>query len=174
MKRKISWIKGDLERYASEKSFKYVFYEDNIEIGFFQVKGIIGQRRFGKLNEKEITFGWVNIPKNGYFSTYTSYPAILDTKTKEYIAKIEEKTIIGRWLKITEKRVITTKDNKEYIIEITTSNNITVAKDNDELLSCQYKNSSEGEIIITSILDDAIILGIFYIIHNFMELKESP
>ena len=174
MIKKINWEKNPPDRYSQRKLTGYIFKENDIEIGFFQIKGFLNREVTGKLFNCEIEFKDRYVENRKWFSPST-YTALSDTETKEYVAKITGSTSIKYWKNPIYKREIVTKEDNYYIFQISNNNAAIVFEENSKtnLLNCFNPKSEKGELIFTDAINEAVLLATFYILHQFMELKES-
>ncbi len=128
----------------------------------------------GKLLDDEIEFKDKYSPDSKWYSPKI-YTALFDNKTKKYLAKITGSLAISYLKQPIYKREILTIEEKSYTFQILRNKAITVFEESTEtnIINCDNPTSEKGEIIYQEGINQAVLLAVFYILHQFMELHES-
>ena len=174
MIRTVNWEKKTPQRYTQRRLVEYILKENNIEIGYFQIKGLLNQEILGELFTKKIELK-NKIQSNSKWFFPSTYTLLLDCVTKDYLAKITGSTAISYLKKIIYKREITTKEEKKYVFQMSIKEGVNVFEDTTSLsiIHCNNPKSQNGAFTFIDGTDETILLATFYILHQFMELNES-
>ena len=173
MIRKISWEKKPLDRYSQRRKIEYVFKENSIEVGSFQIKGLLNREVTGQILNLELLLKDKYLPNSKWYSPKIG-TMLYDNKTKECVAKITGSLSIKYWNDKIYTREIS-NENKEFVLQITRNHSITVFDKETQkpILNCNNPKSEQGEFSFLAEINEVILLAVFYILHQFMELNES-
>jgi hypothetical protein len=172
----ISWKKEPKNRYFQRKFVKYNFYDNENELGFFQMRGVLNLETQGKFSDQNIIFKYKSSPNSKWYS-YKRDVSLYENNTNKRLAVIIDEKYTHAPFQI----LIKTADNNIYTFEI---NNhkisfwkseliATLKKEEKNLIQCKYEKSEFGELTIENETPAVLVLATFHILHQFMELFES-
>ncbi len=172
--KKINWEKRLPDNSTQRRLVEYSLKEINKEIGFLQIKGLLNQEVKGKLFDSEIEYKNRYSPDSKWYSPKL-YTVLFDKTTKQYLAKITGSLAINYLKQTIYKREIITSEEKKYTFQIQINQGITLIEDNTDtnIINCDNPTSEKGEIIYQKETNKIVLLAVIYILHQFMELRES-
>lgn len=172
--RKINWEKRLPDNSSQRRFVGYNFKENNVEIGFLQIKGLLNREVKGKLFDNEIEYKDRYSPESKWYSPKI-HTVLFDNKTKQYLAKITGSLSINYLKQTIYKREIVTSEGEKYTFQIQKNQGITLIEENTEtnIINCDNPTCQKGEIIYQEGINLTVLLAVFYILHQFMELSES-
>lgn len=174
MTEKINWEKKLPDNSYQRRFLGYSFKKNNTEIGYLDIKGLLNREVIGKMLDCEIEFIDKYSPDSKWYSPKI-YTALFDSKTKKYLAKITGSLTIRYFKQPIYRRDILTIEGKNYTFYILRNKSITVFEESAEtsIINCDNPRSEKGEIIYQEGINQAVLLAVFYVLHQFMELYES-
>lgn len=168
----MEWQKCPPDRHSDRRLTKYVFKENDTEVGFFQIKGTLNRQITGSLFEASFQFKDEVLPGSKW------YNKVLDTAITRSDSTVPAGRITGRrifWIfeKPVHQFIITVRE-KDYLYEVK-KNQISVCSrgSGNPVLTCSSPKTAKGEILYLPQIDAGVFLASFYIIHQYMDNKES-
>lgn len=174
MTEKISWEKKLPDRSFQRRFAGYTFKKNNAEIGYFHEIGFLNLKVIGKLLDNEIEFISRFSPDSKWYSTKI-YTILYDNKTKTKLAKITGSLSIKYFKQPIYERKILTIEEKSYTLQIFRNNVMNVFEDGNGniVINCKKPRLEKGELNHQEGISQTVLLAVFYILHDFMELYES-
>lgn len=184
MHRTIYWQEKELNRFYERRFTKYIFKENDNEIGFFQIRGTLNLEIYGKFRNHEIEFKYINDDPNSeyIFSPYLGI-SVLDCKSKECVAQIKGSLAIDTFKKVIFENLLSINGDSEYICKIEKKKlsfferqlvyNVKKKEDSEVLIRCVFDNNTNGKFECSEETDSILFLASFYVLHLFIENYES-